>query len=350
MFLALQAAPGQVVPLEGDGMIHLTGASLKEGAKRATLWLHTQAGEKFVVATATAEQQIVRMQATFDNSLRPCKLEATGAALEVTGYLEPRIDLAEALAPAAKQVNAAPKATSPAKPDGAGAKQDPVKPAAAAPGANQAKQDVKKAGATEKPATAKAAGAKQDPVKPAAAAPAANQAKQEVKPAAAAPGAKDFVPAKTWEGEKPGMVFRRGDKGQGYYKDARPQVGAKRPAGDSTGEPPAKKQATLPGGLKYEVVKSIASNAPTATRGKSVQVRYEGRLASNGKRFDKGQIRFRLGAGEVIKGWDLGVAGMKVGEKRKLLIPPALAYGPRGAPPDIPPNATLAFDVELLKV
>ena len=76
-------------------------------------------------------------------------------------------------------------------------------------------------------------------------------------------------------------------------------------------------------------------------------MRYRGTLTS-GKQFDAGKIKFRLGAGEVIKGWDLGVAGMRVGGKRKLKIPPPLAYGPRGAPPTIPGNATLLFDVEIL--
>lgn len=87
-----------------------------------------------------------------------------------------------------------------------------------------------------------------------------------------------------------------------------------------------------------------------ATSGRRVNVRYVGCLASNGRQFDKGQIRFRLGQGEVIKGWDMGVAGMRVREARRLLIPAHLGYGSRGAPPAIPGNAALAFEVELLDV
>jgi len=91
-----------------------------------------------------------------------------------------------------------------------------------------------------------------------------------------------------------------------------------------------------------------------AKAGKTVTVHYRGTLA-NGKQFDasydRGQpFSFLLGGGQVIKGWDEGVAGMKVGGKRKLIIPSALGYGARGAGGVIPPNATLIFIVELLKV
>lgn len=93
---------------------------------------------------------------------------------------------------------------------------------------------------------------------------------------------------------------------------------------------------------------------PIVKGGKFVQVYYEGRLKDNNKMFDsttKGPgFSFRVGKGEVIKGWDIGVVGMKAGGKRRIICPPGAAYGPKGSPPVIPPNATLVFDVELKKI
>ena len=112
----------------------------------------------------------------------------------------------------------------------------------------------------------------------------------------------------------------------------------------------------LPSGLKY--TDSVVGTGATATKGHRVSVHYTGWLDDHGKKgkkfdssVDRGEpFAFSLGAQQVIRGWDEGVAGMKVGGKRTLTIPPELGYGARGAGGVIPPNATLIFDVELLKV
>jgi FKBP-type peptidyl-prolyl cis-trans isomerase len=104
---------------------------------------------------------------------------------------------------------------------------------------------------------------------------------------------------------------------------------------------------------KPKIEDLVTGKGAEAVRGKSVQVHYTGWLV-DGTKFDSSvggsPFTFQLGAGEVIEGWDRGVAGMKVGGKRKLTLPPDLAYGSRGAPPEIPPGATLVFEVELLAV
>ena len=104
--------------------------------------------------------------------------------------------------------------------------------------------------------------------------------------------------------------------------------------------------------LKIEDV--VVGTGAEAQKGKQVSVHYTGWL-TNGTKFDSSKDRgqpfqFALGRGQVIQGWDDGVAGMKVGGKRKLTIPPELGYGPAGAGGVIPPNATLVFEVELLSV
>jgi peptidylprolyl isomerase len=105
-------------------------------------------------------------------------------------------------------------------------------------------------------------------------------------------------------------------------------------------------------GLKY--VDLVQGDGGSPQTGQTVSVNYIGTL-ENGKKFDSSYDRgkpfeFRMGTGSVIKGWDEGLVSMKVGGKRKLIIPPALGYGVRGAPPDIPGNSTLVFEIELLGV
>ena len=114
------------------------------------------------------------------------------------------------------------------------------------------------------------------------------------------------------------------------------------------GPPPVEGKPTVNAdGLKIWEVKQ--GTGAEAVAGKNATVHYTGWL-TDGKMFDSGDITFRLGAGQVIKGWDEGVERMKVGGQRRLEIPPSLGYGSRGAGGVIPPNATLIFDVELLKV
>ncbi len=115
---------------------------------------------------------------------------------------------------------------------------------------------------------------------------------------------------------------------------------------------PKGKMTTITKGLEYEELK--VGTGDEAKPGKTVSVHYTGWL-TNGTKFDssvdRGQpFTFPLGGGQVIQGWDKGFAGMKIGGKRKLYIDPEMGYGTRGAPPVIPPNSKLVFEVELLAV
>ncbi len=113
------------------------------------------------------------------------------------------------------------------------------------------------------------------------------------------------------------------------------------------------KEVTTASGLKYIDLQEGSGASPQT--GQTVYVQYTGTL-ENGKKFDSsydhgGQpVPFPIGVGRVIKGWDEGLMTMKVGGKRRLIVPPKLGYGPMGKPPDIPGNSTLIFDVELVDV
>ncbi len=141
----------------------------------------------------------------------------------------------------------------------------------------------------------------------------------------------------------------------GGGKDRMPPTGLKGEltrAEPTETERPDAKVITTASGLRYVVL--AEGSGQEAKPGDTVLVHYTGRL-SDGKKFDsshdRGQpFKFVLGKGEVIKGWDEGVAGMKIGEKRKLIIPPDLGYGRRGSPPVIPPSAELIFLVELVGI
>ena len=117
---------------------------------------------------------------------------------------------------------------------------------------------------------------------------------------------------------------------------------------------PAAAPPEPPGPEKLVIVDDVVGTGREAKTGDEVSVHYTGTLMS-GKKFDSSRDRgtpfdFKLGAGNVIKGWDEGVVGMKVGGKRRLTIPWNMAYGEEGHPPDIPPKAALKFDIELLAI
>ena len=129
---------------------------------------------------------------------------------------------------------------------------------------------------------------------------------------------------------------------------------AAKPADAKPAETPKPADPAPPSNEKLESKDLAVGKGAEAKAGDNVKVHYVGTL-TDGKEFDSSKkhgqpFEFELGAGRVIKGWDQGVAGMKVGGKRKLTVPPSLAYGARGFPPVIPPNSTLVFEAELLDV
>ena len=137
-----------------------------------------------------------------------------------------------------------------------------------------------------------------------------------------------------------------------------PACGKDKKSGDEAGTLGSKPQVTVPKGKPPTTLQKkdlIVGTGPEAATGHKVSVQYVGVAYSTKKEFDaswkRGQpFSFALGEGNVIKGWDQGVPGMKVGGRRKLVIPPDLAYGPSGYPPAIAPNETLIFVVDLVSV
>ncbi|KAK9709419.1 peptidylprolyl isomerase fpr3 [Basidiobolus ranarum] len=162
---------------------------------------------------------------------------------------------------------------------------------------------------------------------------------KEEKIAAAAAKIKEAKQAKELEASKPKVEEKKAEK------KAEKKVEEKKAAKAESAT------KTLPGGLIIN--DKVVGNGAVAKKGSRIGMRYIGRL-TNGKVFDQNSTGkpfwFRLGAGEVISGWDKGIVGMKVGGERHLTIPAPLAYGKRGAPPDIPGNATLVFEVKLVQI
>jgi FK506-binding nuclear protein len=178
--------------------------------------------------------------------------------------------------------------------------------------------------------------------------------KKEKKRLSGAGGANSFATPKTPETPGSGKKGKNNQGGSSPNKTATPVMKTpdqknqpKIATPSSVGHTPMKFQSK--GGVMVQELK--VGNGQTVKSGKMVTVNYCGRLKANNKEFDAGDnFKFRMGKGEVIKGWDVGLEGMKVGGKRKLIVPPQMAYGKRGAAPDIPPNAPLVFEIELKNV
>jgi len=138
------------------------------------------------------------------------------------------------------------------------------------------------------------------------------------------------------------------DEDEGEDEQSPPPAPKSKPSTPKSSRPSI---ITLKNGLKYQDTK--IGTGPEASDRSNVSIRYRGSLASNGKVFDsnmpRGQpLRFKIGSGDVIPGFEQGTKGMKVGGTRTVVIPPHLGYGARGAPPEIPGNATLVFDLQLV--
>lgn len=183
-----------------------------------------------------------------------------------------------------------------------------------------------------------------------------------------------FVPCASYDGSRSGYVFKRDHLGVGYYLDS-VQKGGPQPLTSTavSSSPPASavtirddkkspvrtrdklnQRVTLDNGLEYAMMKRGEQGGPFVKRGSLVTMKYKGWLTSRdggqGDMFDSGRFTFTVGRGEAIRGFDVGVMSMRQGDVRRLFVPSHLGYGARGSPPQIPRNADLLFEVELVRV
>jgi len=314
---------------ESGNVLHLRSCSLKPGGAAASLTCTPAGGSTLTLARATASTPTCNVRAML---VSETTLSVSGpgqlfvSALLLPGANKKRRRSADAVAAATLVAAVATKtssASTPAKVEERPAKVAKVEAQPKAepkkvPAVTPVPKAVAKAPAVAKPADVKSPA-------PAAAKPNVAEPNKTAPPAAAAASA--AANGKATEESKVNDANGEAKKA----KEAKPK------------QPVSRKVTSS--GLQYEVLK--AGSGRVAISGKNVQVRYEGYL-TNGHRFDKGNIRFRLGLGEVIQGWDEGIKGMFEGEQRRLLVPPRLAYGAAGSPPTIPPNSNLIFEVTLV--
>ncbi|KAG9145411.1 hypothetical protein Leryth_022910 [Lithospermum erythrorhizon] len=175
---------------------------------------------------------------------------------------------------------------------------------------------------------------------------------EDLDPINATPLAKEEIIQKTTK--KKNDKKNKNDKKQDNASDLSGAKNVTTKKGSDKIETEPSQVRTFPNGMVVEELAMGKPDGKKAANGKKVSVRYIGKLKQNGKIFDsnigKAPFKFRLGVGQVIKGWDVGVNGMRVGDKRRLTIPPSMGYGTKGAGAVIPGNSWLVFDVELIDV
>jgi len=217
----------------------------------------------------------------------------------------------------------------------------PVKPAPAQGASASSKASADKQPASVAASSPKAKVAASPKAKPASSTPASQPAPSALTPEELKVRAK--VAMERRAAEAAGKADKPAAEAEAAAEDASSGKNKKKKNKEKEAVPLARR--TTATGMQIEVMK--AGSGPEAMPGKSVAVKYTGWLA-DGTCFDKGEVKFRLGLGEVIVGWDEGLKGMRKGEQRRLLVPSRLGYGLTGNPPAIPPNSKLIFQAELL--